>query len=48
MSEQLDVIIVDDDPSICEVLSDIIKKFYTWGNVISFTDVDEAIGFHKR
>jgi len=45
MSEELDVIIVDDDPSVCEVLSDIIKKFYTWGNVISFTDVDEAISY---
>ena len=45
MSEELDVIIVDDDPSVCEVLSDIIKRFYTWGNVISFTDVDEAISY---
>ncbi|MBC8433612.1 MAG: response regulator transcription factor [Desulfobacterales bacterium] len=45
MSDELDVIIVDDDPSVCEVLTDMIKKFYTWGNVISFTDVDEAISY---
>jgi len=45
MSEELDVIIVDDDPSVCEVLSALIKKFYSWGNVISFTDVDEAISY---
>lgn len=48
MSEELDVIIVDDDPCVCEVLTDIIKKFYTWGNVISFTDVDEAISYCFR
>jgi CheY-like chemotaxis protein len=45
MPEELDVIIVDDDPSVCELLSEIIKKFYAWGDVISFTDVDEAISY---
>jgi DNA-binding NarL/FixJ family response regulator len=45
MSDELDVIIVDDDPGVCDVLTDIIKKFYTWGDVISFTDVDEAISY---
>ena len=45
MSEELDVIVVDDDPSVCEVISEIIKSFYTWGDVISFTDVDEAISY---
>jgi response regulator of citrate/malate metabolism len=45
MSDELDVIIVDDDPSVGEVLTEMIKKFYTWGDVISFTDVDEAITY---
>ena len=42
MSDGLDVIIVDDDPSICEVLSEIISDFYTWGDIHSFSDVDKA------
>ena len=45
MSDQLDVIIVDDDPGVCDVLTNIIKKFYTWGDVISFTNVDEGISY---
>jgi DNA-binding NarL/FixJ family response regulator len=43
MSNELDLIIVDDDPGVCGILSDIIGDFYTWGEVLSFTDVDEAI-----
>jgi CheY-like chemotaxis protein len=42
MSDGLDVIIVDDNPDVCEFLSDIINRFYTWGNVFVFTSVDEA------
>ncbi len=45
MSDELDVIIVDDDTSVCEVISELIKSFYTWGDVISFTDVDKAISY---
>lgn len=45
MSDELDVIVVDDDPSVCEVISEIIRNFYTWGDVISFTDVDQAISY---
>jgi DNA-binding NarL/FixJ family response regulator len=45
MSEGLDVIIVDDEPLICEVLTEIIKRFYSWGEVYSFTDADEAIAY---
>ena len=45
MSDDLDVIIVDDDPDVCDVISKIIKSFYTWGNVLSFTDVDEALSY---
>ena len=39
------VIIVDDEPSVCKVISDVISKFYTWGEVISFIDVDEAVSY---
>jgi len=45
MSDELDVIVVDDDPSVCEVISELIRSFYTWGDVISFTDVDKAISY---
>jgi response regulator of citrate/malate metabolism len=42
MSRGLDVIIVEDDPEVCKVISEMVKKFYTWGNVIAFTDYDAA------
>ena len=45
MTDGLDVIIVDDDPGVCETLSEIIIKFYAWGEVLSFTDVDEAVSY---
>ena len=43
MTEGLDVIVVDDDPDVCELVSTIIKRFYTWGKVLSFTDSEEAM-----
>ncbi len=45
MADGLDVIIVDDDPSVCEILLKIIAEFYAWGEVLSFTDVDEAVSY---
>lgn len=45
MSDGLDVIIVDDEPSICEVMSELIERFYTWGNVLTFTNADEATAY---
>jgi len=45
MADGLDVIIVDDDPSVCQTLEDIITKFYVWGEVLSFTAVDEAVAY---
>jgi CheY-like chemotaxis protein len=42
MPEGLDVIVVDDDPDVCELVSKTIKRFYTWGNVLSFTDAEAA------
>ncbi len=31
MSEGLPLIIVDDDPAVCEVTAGYIKSFYKWG-----------------
>ncbi len=43
MSDGLDVIIVDDDPSVCQLIADSVKTFYTWGEVRPFNNADEAI-----
>ncbi|MCP4693494.1 MAG: response regulator [Desulfobacterales bacterium] len=43
MSDGLDVIIVDDDQNVCELLAQIINRFYTWGDVFVFSDINEAI-----
>ena len=45
MSERLNVIIVDDDPEVCEVITEIIERFYTWGKVLAFTNADEAASY---
>ena len=42
MSDGLDVIVVDDDPGICEIVSELIESFYTWGNVVSFSNAEKA------
>ncbi|MBE9550584.1 MAG: response regulator [Proteobacteria bacterium] len=42
MTDGLDVIIVDDDPGVCGVLSETVKKFYMRGDILTFTDADEA------
>ncbi len=41
----LDIIILDDDESVCEITEYIIRRFYTWGDVHGFTNQDEAIEF---
>ncbi|ACL04372.1 response regulator [Desulfatibacillum aliphaticivorans] len=45
MSHGLNVIILDDDPDVCMTLKEIVESFYTWGDVFSFTDPDEATDF---
>ena len=45
MSTGLDVIVVDDEPDVCQTLSALFSRFYTWGEVVVFTDVDEAIEY---
>jgi len=45
MSDGLDVIILDDDPGICELVSELIESFYTWGRVYCFSDPEKAISY---
>ena len=45
MSDGLDLIIIDDDSSVCNIISEIVKSFYTCGEVICFVDVDEALSY---
>jgi response regulator of citrate/malate metabolism len=42
MSQGLDLIVVDDDPEVCETVVEIINRFYAWGDVIAFTNAGEA------
>jgi CheY-like chemotaxis protein len=44
----LDVIVVDDEPVVCDAVSEIVRSFYSWGQVHAFTDADEAISFCLR
>jgi response regulator of citrate/malate metabolism len=48
MSDSLDVIIVDDEPTVCSVIAEIIRTFYTWGDVVPFTDADAAIAYCRQ
>lgn len=45
MSEGLNVVVLDDDPGISQVLKELIETFYTWGNVVAFSDAEKAIGW---
>ena len=45
MSDGLDIVIVDDEQHVCEVLCETIKKFYTWGEVISFYNYKSALEY---
>jgi response regulator of citrate/malate metabolism len=45
MDDSLDVIIVDDDPVVCDVIAMMIKLFYSWGQVYAFTKAEEAVSF---
>lgn len=43
MSDGLDVIVLDDEPHVCDVIAGSIRDFHVWGEVFAFTDVDAAI-----
>ena len=45
MSDGLDVIVIDDDPGICEIVTELVESFYTWGKVYPFSNPNEAIAF---
>lgn len=45
LSRKLDLILVDDDLAVCEAISETIKSFYCWGDVLAFTDISEAIAY---
>ena len=48
MHDGLDVIIVDDDLDICETVSEVVRKFYVWGEVFSFSDIEEGRSYCLR
>lgn len=48
MSDGLDVIIIDDDQGICEIIKELVESFYTWGDVISFSNAEEAIAYCRQ
>jgi DNA-binding NtrC family response regulator len=45
MSEGLDIIIVDDDPNVCELIATTVKRFYTWGDVKAFDNTKDATDY---
>lgn len=45
MSDRLDVIIVDDQADVCETMAEIIRQFYSWGEVIPFVDPEKAVSY---
>lgn len=48
MSNNLDVIILDDNPRICALITEILESFYVWGDIHSFTNFNEALTFCKN
>jgi response regulator of citrate/malate metabolism len=47
MSDNLDVVILDDDPLTCSLIKDILESFYVWGNIHSFTNYHKALSHCK-
>lgn len=45
MADGLDVIIIDDDKGICDIIKELVEGFYSWGDVISFSNADKAIDY---
>lgn len=48
MSGNLDVIVLDDDPQVSNLITDILKNFYVWGDIHTFDDFDKALAFCKK
>jgi len=45
MPNKLDIIVVDDEPSACRIVTKMVEKYYVWGDIFSFINVDEAIEY---
>jgi DNA-binding NarL/FixJ family response regulator len=45
MTAGLDLVIVDDNHIVCETLEEMVKRFYTWGKIYSFTDPEKATAY---
>ncbi len=45
MSDGLDVIVIDDDKGICDIIKELVEGFYSWGDVISFSNAAKAIDY---
>ena len=48
MSNNLDVIVLDDDPQVCTLITEILKSFYVLGEIHPFTNYKEALTFCKK
>jgi response regulator of citrate/malate metabolism len=48
MSNNLDVIVLDDDPQICTLVTEILQSFYVWGDIHTFTNYNEALTFCQK
>ncbi len=48
MSNNLDVIVLDDDPQICSLLTELLESFYIWGEIHPFTDYQQALAYCRR
>ncbi|MEA2101911.1 MAG: response regulator [Thermodesulfobacteriota bacterium] len=45
MIDGLDLIIIDDEKEVCDVIKETIGTFYTWGDILIFTSIDEAFEY---
>jgi response regulator of citrate/malate metabolism len=43
MEDGLDVIILDGDPEVSNAMAEMIRRFYSWGQVVAFNDADQAL-----
>jgi DNA-binding NtrC family response regulator len=48
MSNNLDVIVLDDDPQTCSLITELLEGFYVWGKIHPFTDYQKALSYCKR
>ncbi len=45
MSDGLPLIIVDDEPLMCKLIVGFVEPFYTWGEIIVFSDPARALSY---